>query len=120
DVSFWLPPSTPGVATETKPGTGAPNPAGGQLTTTTTGTTATDPPPLHENDIMELVRSTAGDLAESVSLIDAFTHPKTARRSLCYRINYRSLERTLTNAEADALHRRIEVGLVREFGVELR
>ncbi|KAK4991307.1 phenylalanyl-tRNA synthetase alpha subunit, mitochondrial [Elasticomyces elasticus] len=128
DVSFWLPPSTPSVTMpmgETKPGTGAPNPAGGQSTTTTTtttntATTTTDPPPLHENDIMELVRSTAGDLAESVSLIDAFTHPKTARRSLCYRINYRSLERTLTNAEADALHRRIEVGLVREFGVELR
>ncbi|KAF2424418.1 phenylalanyl-tRNA synthetase mitochondrial precursor [Tothia fuscella] len=74
----------------------------------------------HENDIMELVRGVAGDLAEDVRLTDAFTHPKTGRKSLCYRIFYRSLERTLTHEEANGLHEDIRKKLVEGFGVELR
>jgi phenylalanyl-tRNA synthetase alpha chain len=48
---------------------------------------------LHANDVAEIVRDEAHDLAESVELIDEFTHPKTGRRSQCYRINYRSMDR---------------------------
>jgi len=69
---------------------------------------------------MELVREVAGDLVEDVKLTDSFTHPKTGRKSLCYRINYRSLERTLTNDEANTLHEDIRRKLVDGFGVELR
>ena len=58
----------------------------------------------HENDFMEVVRDIAGDLAEEAKLVDDFVHPKTARRSMCYRINYRSLERTLTNTETNNIH----------------
>ncbi|CAO3702227.1 unnamed protein product [Rhizopus stolonifer] len=47
----------------------------------------------NENDFCELVRGIAGDIVENVSLIDDFTHPKTNRRSMCYRINYRSMDR---------------------------
>eukprot|EP00954_Amorphochlora_amoebiformis_P003047 238894-Amorphochlora_amoeboformis.AAC.1 len=43
------------------------------------------------------VRDEAGDLVEGVQLIDQFKHPKTNRESRCYRINYRSMERSLTN-----------------------
>lgn len=75
---------------------------------------------LHENDVMELVRETAGDLVEDVRLTDEFVHPKTKRRSMCYRINYCSLERTLTNAEANDLHETIRGKLVKQFSVELR
>ncbi|KAF1989041.1 phenylalanyl-tRNA synthetase [Aulographum hederae CBS 113979] len=74
----------------------------------------------HENDMMELVRDIAGSSAESVSLIDEFTHPKTGRRSVCYRVNYRSLERTLTSDEANAMHERLREKLVETLGVELR
>ncbi|TXT12892.1 hypothetical protein VHUM_01293 [Vanrija humicola] len=49
--------------------------------------------PWHENDYCEIVRNVAGDLVENVSLVDEFTHPKTGRRSLAYRINYRSMDR---------------------------
>ena len=56
-----------------------------------------------ENDFFDLVRSTAGDLAEKIELIDSFTHPKTGRSSRCYRIHYRSMERSLTNEEIDEL-----------------
>lgn len=74
----------------------------------------------HANDLMEVVRDVAGDCVEDVRLVDEFTHPKTGRRSMCYRINYRSLERTLTNAETNGMHERLVKGLVERLGVEIR
>ncbi|PSN63674.1 phenylalanyl-tRNA synthetase mitochondrial precursor [Corynespora cassiicola Philippines] len=74
----------------------------------------------HENDVMEIAREVGGDLVEDVRLTDEFVHPKTGRRSLCYRVNYRSLERTLTNEETNELHERLRGQLVEKLGVELR
>ena len=74
----------------------------------------------HENDVMEIVRDVVGDLVEDVKLVDDFTHPRTGRKSLCYRINYRSLERTLKNEEANELHEKIRNSLADKLGVELR
>ncbi|CAL3973536.1 unnamed protein product [Diplocarpon coronariae] len=74
----------------------------------------------HENDVMEIVRGIAGDVVEDVQLTDEFVHPKTGRKSMCYRINYRSLERTLTNEEANAVHAQVQEELVEQLGVELR
>ena len=74
----------------------------------------------HENDVMEIVRDIGGDVVEDVVKVDEFTHPKTGRKSLCYRINYRSLERTLTNEEANGFHERVREALVEKLGVELR
>ena len=74
----------------------------------------------HENDVMELVREVAGDVVEDVKLVDAFTHPRTGRKSVCYRINYRSLDRTLTNTEANAFHDAVRARLVDRLRVELR
>ena len=56
-----------------------------------------------ENDFMQVVRIVAGDLAETVELIDDFKHPKTGRQSNCFRINYRHMDRNLTNEEVDKL-----------------
>ena len=69
---------------------------------------------------MEIAREVGGDLIEDVRLVDEFEHPKTGRRSLCYRVNYRSLERTLTNEETNALHKKLRTLLVDRLGVELR
>jgi phenylalanyl-tRNA synthetase alpha chain len=74
----------------------------------------------HENDVMEIVREIGGDVVEDVKLVDEFTHPKTGRKSLCYRINYRSLEATLTNKEANEYDRQVRKALVDKLGVELR
>ena len=92
----------------------------------------------HENDMMEIVRDVAGDLAEDVRIVglpviplylprsngclkvDEFVHPKTGRKSLCFRINYRSLEKTLTNEETNVLHEAVRKGLAERYGVELR
>ena len=56
-----------------------------------------------QNDFFDLIRSVAGDLVEKIELIDSFTHPKTGRTSKCYRISYRSMDRSLTNEEIDEL-----------------
>lgn len=70
--------------------------------------------------ILQLIRGIAGDLVESVELIDEFTNPKTGRRSECYRINYRSMDRTLTNAEIDALQVQVRSALAQQLKVGLR
>lgn len=97
DISFWLKPTS----------------AAG-------GNTKANAHDFHENDAMEIVRSVAGDVVEDVKLSDEFTHPKTGRKSMCYRINYRSLERTLTNAETNSLHSEVTRALVEKLGVEIR
>jgi phenylalanyl-tRNA synthetase beta chain len=42
------------------------------------------------------------------------------RRSLAYRITYQSSERTLTDREVAEAHARIENGLRKQFGAEVR
>ena len=74
----------------------------------------------HENDVMEIVREVGGDLVEHVQLIDEFRHPKTGRKSYCYNINYRSLERALSREEANNLHEEVRKELVEKLDVELR
>ena len=74
----------------------------------------------HENDVMEVIRGVGSDLVEDVRLVDDFVHPVSRRKSLCYRINYRSLERTLRNEEVNQLHESVRKQLVEQLGVELR
>ncbi|KIM49111.1 hypothetical protein M413DRAFT_406340 [Hebeloma cylindrosporum] len=75
---------------------------------------------MHENDFCDVVRDTAGDLAEDVKRIDHFCHPKTRRTSLCYRINYRSMDRSLSNAEINHVQDQVLSRLKDKFGVEIR
>lgn len=56
-----------------------------------------------ENNLCEVVRDQAGDLVESVTLVDDFTHPKTGKTSNCFRIAYRSMDRSLTDEEINSL-----------------
>ncbi|KAK9365337.1 hypothetical protein V1509DRAFT_585484 [Lipomyces kononenkoae] len=80
----------------------------------------TSPDQFHDNDLMDIVREVAGDLVENVSLIDKFTHPKTKRNSLCYRVLFQSMERTLNNDEINVLQDNIRESLKIKFAVELR
>jgi phenylalanyl-tRNA synthetase alpha chain len=97
DVSFWL-----------------------RSTSAAGGNTKANAHDWHENDLMEIVRGICGDVVEDVKLVDDFSHPKTGRRSMCYRINYRSLEKTLTNEETNRMHETVTSALVERLGVEIR
>ncbi|KAJ4487947.1 hypothetical protein J3R30DRAFT_3279621 [Lentinula aciculospora] len=76
--------------------------------------------PLHDNDFCDLVREIAGDLVEDVKVIDSFVHPKTNRSSSCYRINYRSMDRSLSNEEVNELQKSVITRLTDVFRVEIR
>jgi phenylalanyl-tRNA synthetase alpha chain len=78
------------------------------------------PESFHENDFFVVIREIAGDMVESVRLLDEFTHPKTGRTSRCYRINYRNMDRNLTNAEVDAWQADVRAALVSQLGAALR
>ena len=74
----------------------------------------------HPNDLFEVVRGVAGDMVETVEFIDDFTHPKTGRRSQCYRIVFRHMDRNLTNEEVDAVQLVVRNTVREQLGVELR
>lgn len=77
-------------------------------------------PKFHDNDFSQIVRDVAEDLVESVSLLDTFLHPKTGKMSKCYRIHYRSFERTLSNEEVDELHQEVQKVAKEVCNVEIR
>jgi phenylalanyl-tRNA synthetase alpha chain len=69
------------------------------------------------------VRDIAGHMVEQVELIDKYENDGkfgADKMSYAYRITYRSIERTLTNEEVDALHKRLEAATVEHFGATIR
>jgi phenylalanyl-tRNA synthetase alpha chain len=78
------------------------------------------PDNFHDNDICCVIRDVAGDMVENVDMIDEFTHPKTNKTSRCYRITYRSLERSLTNEEVDELQTTVRERVEKDLGLEIR
>ncbi|KAF9454497.1 phenylalanyl-tRNA synthetase [Macrolepiota fuliginosa MF-IS2] len=75
---------------------------------------------LHDNDFCDVVRDVAGDLVEDVKKIDHFVHPKTNRMSNCFRINYRSMDRSLSNEEVNDIQDSVVSRLKEQFAVEVR
>lgn len=75
------------------------------------------------NDYFDLVREIGGDLVEDVTLLDKYENDAkfgADKMSYAYRITYRSLERTLTSAEVDGLHKKLETETVSSFNAAIR
>jgi len=68
----------------------------------------------------DIVREIAGELVENVEKIDSFENPKNKKKSVCFRINYRSADRNLTNKEVDAIQEKVREKVVQELQVVLR
>ncbi len=75
------------------------------------------------NDFFDLVREIVPDTLEEVALIDKYENAAKLGEgnvSYAYRITYRSLEKTLTNDEVSALHKKIEEATVKNYGAKIR
>ena len=88
-----------------------------------TGTKENPISSFHMNDFCEIVRGLSPaneDIIEKIEVIDEFTHPKTQQNSICARITYRSMDRSLTNEEVDAIQLKVREKIVEELKVVLR
>jgi phenylalanyl-tRNA synthetase alpha chain len=75
------------------------------------------------NNYFDLVRDIAGDLVEEVALVDTYENAEkfgADHVSYAFRITYRSLDRTLTAAEVDTLHKQLEEATVATLEAKVR
>jgi len=82
--------------------------------------TETGKEPFSPNDFFDLVREVGGDLVEQVMLTDKFFHPKKKLDSQTYKVVYRDMSKTLTQAEANVIHKEIEKMAAANLGVTIR
>lgn len=75
------------------------------------------------NNYFDLVRDVVGDMAEQMTLVDTYENEGklgAGKVSYAYRITYRSIDRTLTNDEVNALHAKLEAATVKNFNATIR
>ena len=75
------------------------------------------------NDYFDLARDVIGDLAEEMALLDEYENDEkfgAGNKSYAYRVTYRSLEKTLTDDEVNALHKQLENETAKVFNAEIR
>ena len=76
------------------------------------------------NNYFDLIREVTGeDLVEEVKLIDKYENEEKFGKdkvSYAYRIVYRALERTLTSAEVDAMHKKLEQKTAEVYEAKIR
>jgi len=77
-------------------------------------------PEFEPNDFFEIARGVAGELIEKMDLVDEFTNPKTGKTSHCYRITYRSMDRSLEDAEINSLQENLREQAAETLDIELR
>src|SRR5438128_5447187 len=79
------------------------------------------PEKISHAELLRAIQEPEEPLLESVQLFDLFTEEiGEARKSLAYRLTYRSQSRTLTSEEVTAAHAKIRERLRHDLGAELR
>ncbi len=73
-------------------------------------------------DILKLIRATGGDIIEDAFLFDIYRGKNIpeGKKSIAFRVIYRSGKRTLTDNEVDEIHGKVVNKLNKEFGAILR
>jgi len=75
------------------------------------------------NDYFDSIRDVGGDWVETVELLDKYENVEKfgeGKTSYTFRITYRSLNKTLTNVEANELHTKIEEVTTKDFDGVIR
>ncbi|CEF61048.1 Phenylalanine--tRNA ligase, mitochondrial [Strongyloides ratti] len=72
------------------------------------------------SNFYDIIRSVGGDIIEQVSLMDEFFNKNIGKTSQCYRITYRSNEKSLTKEEVNNIHTNIGNNLINQFNVVIR
>lgn len=75
------------------------------------------------NNYFDVVRDVIGDMAEEMALVDEYENAAKfgeGKKSYAYRITYRSLDRTLTDAEVNDLHKKLEEETKKTFNATVR
>lgn len=74
------------------------------------------------SDLKDLITQQAGSVAQEVSLFDLYRGQQIAanKKSLAYRISFRSLERTLTDQEVDQYIKKVVQEAKEQFDADLR
>ena len=72
------------------------------------------------DEVMSLIQVIGGKLVEDVELFDIFEEENASKRSLAFHIIYRSKEKTLTDQEVKAIHKKIEDELKKQYRAEIR
>jgi phenylalanyl-tRNA synthetase beta chain len=69
--------------------------------------------------VQAAIGRTAGPLLREVAVFDVFRLPDGSR-SVAWRLTFQADDRTLTDEEINAIHRRVADAVSREFGIALR
>ena len=72
------------------------------------------------NDFYEICREDSSDLIENISMTDKFYSTKEEKESLCFRLTYRSNDRTLTDDEINNIHNNIKEKIKNNPQLKLR
>ena len=73
-------------------------------------------------ELVSIIRSQAGVLAESIEVFDVYTGAQIGqgRKSIAIAIVFRAPDRSLSNEEVDELQQKIVSGLIQNFNAEIR
>src|SRR5262249_58806422 len=74
------------------------------------------------DQFMAAIRKYAGATLESLALFDVYEGPQVGagKRSLAYRLTFRSMDRTLSDADVGKLRAKIVRGLEHDIGATIR